>query len=415
MGDFAIRAEHVSKRYRRGLWAHETLRSFMASRLAQIRGRENIDTGWFDALHDVSFDLRHGESVALVGDNGAGKSTILKILSRITPPTTGRISLNGRVGSLLEVGSGFHSELTGRDNIFLNGLLLGMSRLEVASRFDEIVAFSGVEQFLDTPVKRYSSGMYMRLAFAVAAHLETEILLVDEALAVGDLAFQQKCLDRMNSFSASGRTIIFVSHNLTAIRSLCERAILIDKGEIVDDGPTGRIVHRYLQAHPGGNRNPTFFEPQSAPVSGRVSVLGASARPRAGAVGDPIHVKTDIVVEFNIRIAPEEGGHDPRVHPSITLRNAGGELIFSVSPPEEPSKWSAGTYRLKCHVPRDILNDGLHVVGLEIREIGSDPLLLPRLLEIDVMDHDGDRFGWYGVWPGLIRPRLAWERERTGD
>ncbi len=414
--DFAIRADKVSKRFRRGMWAHETLRSMLANRMTRLRGCEPGETMWFNALEEVSFTVRQGESVALVGDNGAGKSTLLKIMSQITPPTSGQIALRGRVGSLLEVGSGFHPELTGRDNIFLNGMLLGMSRNDIAKRFDEIVDFSGVEAFLETPVKRYSSGMYMRLAFAVAAHLETEILLVDEVLAVGDVGFQQKCLDRMNGFSASGRTILFVSHNLTAMRSLCERAILLEKGSLVDDGPTGKIINRYIRTHPGGNSGGAVsFGPGQLPEKGQLQVLAASARPKGGAVGDPIHVKSDIILEFTVRQTGGSIGKDPLVQPTVSFRSAGGELLFCVSPPEKRAPWPPGQYRICCLVPGDLLNNGRHTVGFEIAEDAEDPLKLPGLLELEIMDHEADRFGWFGDWPGLIRPRLAWEREKTGD
>lgn len=411
--DFAIRADKVSKRFRRGMWAHETLRSALANQVARLRGCEPGETTWFNALDEVCFTVRQGESVALVGDNGAGKSTLLKIMSRITPPTSGRITLRGRVGSLLEVGSGFHPDLTGRDNIFLNGMLLGMSRNDIAKCFDEIVDFSGVEAFLETPVKRYSSGMYMRLAFAVAAHLETEILLIDEVLAVGDIGFQQKCLDRMNGFSASGRTILFVSHNLTAMRSLCQRAILLEKGSLVDDGPTGQIINRYVRTNSGGsNGTAVLFKPGQLPEKGQFQVLAASARPKGGAVGDPIHVKSDIVLEFTVRQTGGSTGKDPLVQPTVSIRTAGGELLFCVSPPEQRVRWPSGQYRISCHVPGDLLNNGRHIVGFEIAEDADDPLRLPGLLELEIMDHQGDRFGWFGDWPGLIRPRLAWERIR---
>jgi lipopolysaccharide transport system ATP-binding protein len=209
------------------------------------RQDDHADTIW--ALKDVTFDVQEGEVVGIIGRNGAGKSTLLKILSRITEPTSGEIRLNGRVSSLLEVGTGFHPELTGRENIYLNGTILGMRKVEIDRKFEEIVAFSEIEKFLDTPVKRYSSGMYVRLAFAVAAHLEPEILLVDEVLAVGDAAFQKKCLGKMGDVAKEGRTILFVSHNLAAVLSLCSRSFLLDQGALISSGPTEDVVNRYLQ------------------------------------------------------------------------------------------------------------------------------------------------------------------------
>src|SRR5712691_10929931 len=251
-----IRAEGVSKKYRIGARAttYTTLReSIMAvakaplRRLRRLSGRDAASPSIW-ALEDISFDVRQGEAVAIIGRNGAGKSTLLKVLARITEPTRGRVELFGRVGSLLEVGTGFHPELTGRENIFLNGAILGMRRAELRSKFDEIVAFSEIDKFLDTPVKFYSSGMYMRLAFAVAAHLEPEILLVDEVLAVGDAAFQKKCLGKMRDVAQHGRTVLFVSHNMTAVNQLCPRCLLIADGQLVQDGKTAGVVAAYLLA-----------------------------------------------------------------------------------------------------------------------------------------------------------------------
>ncbi|HXM34448.1 MAG TPA: ABC transporter ATP-binding protein, partial [Pyrinomonadaceae bacterium] len=243
-----IRADRISKRYQIGgrELGYGTLRESIVEavrapfeRLRKRNGEANYQTIW--ALKDVTFDVMPGEVVGIIGRNGAGKSTILKVLSRITEPTTGRAELYGRVASLLEVGTGFHPELTGRENIFLNGAILGMRKAEIDRKFDEIVAFAELEKFLDTPVKRYSSGMYMRLAFAVASHLEPEILLIDEVLAVGDAAFQKKCLGKMGEVAKEGRTVIFVSHNMTAIRNLCQRVYWFDNGEIIETGETGQV------------------------------------------------------------------------------------------------------------------------------------------------------------------------------
>ncbi len=268
MSNLALRVEHLGKKYRigarqarNGLLGDEIVASVKRpmQRVAALFARDghaapdNAESFW--ALRDVSFELAHGEALGIIGRNGAGKSTLLKILSRITKPTTGRVELYGRVGSLLEVGTGFHSELTGRENIFLNGAILGMRRAEIARKFDEIVAFAEVENFIDTPVKRYSSGMYMRLAFAVAAHLDPEILVIDEVLAVGDTSFQKKCLGKMGDVTREGRTVVFVSHDLTAIQALCSRAIRLSHGELVGYGAVGEQVGAYLAQNRGEAQN----------------------------------------------------------------------------------------------------------------------------------------------------------------
>jgi len=248
MSDIAIRVTGLSKRYRIGLQKvrYRTLRETISDKFSRIARKEKAEKEFFWALKDIDFDVKKGDSLGVIGRNGAGKSTLLKILSRITKPTKGRVVLNGRVGSLLEVGTGFHPELTGRENVYLNGAILGMRRTEIERKFDEIVAFSEIEQFLDTPVKRYSSGMYVRLAFAVAAHLEPEVLIVDEVLAVGDTEFQKKCLGKMSDVASEGRTVLFVSHNMLAVRTLCKKTMLLEAGLIKSIGNTEDVVLKYL-------------------------------------------------------------------------------------------------------------------------------------------------------------------------
>ena len=263
MSTLAIRAENLSKKYRIGAReAYKTFREMLIdSAVAPFRRLKNIgkpipkeEIIW--ALQDVSFEVKEGEVIGIIGRNGAGKTTLLRILSRITEPTKGRVTLKGRVASLLEVGTGFHPELTGHENIYLNGAILGMDRYEISRKFDEIVAFAEIARFLDTPVKRYSSGMYMRLAFAVAAHLDPEILLIDEVLAVGDAAFQKKCLGKMEDVAKEGRTVLFVSHNMGAVESLCNRAYLLDHGQVVQSGETQNVVSSYLAKNYQQNENP---------------------------------------------------------------------------------------------------------------------------------------------------------------
>lgn len=291
----AIEASGIGKRYRIGrridtqAGLRETLSAAGAALARRIAGRRDGDGGgdaaseiW--ALRDVSFSMKRGEALGVIGRNGAGKSTLFKVLARITDPTEGRARVRGRVASLLEVGTGFQGDLTGRENVYLNGAILGMKRAEIAARFDEIVAFAEVEKFIDTPVKRYSSGMYMRLAFAVAAHLEPEILIVDEVLAVGDAAFQAKCLARMRSLPESGRTVLFVSHNMAAIRQLCERSLLLEQGRVVFDGPTEETIDRYQRSLP------------------RPKARGDLARRIADLPPDPVFT----LLDFSVR----QDGHD---------------------------------------------------------------------------------------------------------
>ena len=287
MSDVAITVEGLGKRYR---IAHshdrygrltESLWNAVRAPLIAIRGRAGQTTEWIWALRDVSFELRRGDVVGVIGRNGAGKTTLLKVLSRITEPSAGSATLRGRVGSLLEVGTGFHPELTGRENMYLSGAVLGMRRAEINRKFDEIVEFAGIEQFLDTPVKRYSSGMQVRLGFAVAAHLETEILFVDEVLAVGDAEFQKKCLGKMSEIGQAGRTVIFVSHSMPAMLRLCDRAILLDQGRVVTAGPTHAVVRTYLESDLGRTSERRWDDPATAPgddVARLRSVPGAPGR-----------------------------------------------------------------------------------------------------------------------------------------
>ena len=250
MSDIAVRVDHISKKYQIGVLRHDTFRDRLAhgfKSLLRRNGKDHVPEGELWALQNVSFEVQHGEIVGIIGRNGAGKSTLLKILSRITEPTKGRTEIYGRVGSLLEVGTGFHPELSGRENIYLNGAILGMTRLEINRKFDEIVDFSGVEKFLETPVKRYSSGMYVRLAFAVAAHLEPEVLVVDEVLAVGDIAFQRKCMGKMSDVANEGRTVLFVSHNMGAIQTLCTRGVFLRQGTVWVDADITEAVSAYLK------------------------------------------------------------------------------------------------------------------------------------------------------------------------
>jgi lipopolysaccharide transport system ATP-binding protein len=340
MAGYAIQAHGLSKAYRiaadRGRSQYRTLQETLADaarRPFRPRSRRP-ETFW--ALDDVSFEVQHGEALGIIGRNGAGKSTLLKLLARITRPTRGTADVYGRMGSLLEVGTGFHPELSGRENVFLNGAILGMTRADIRRRFDEIVAFAEVERFLDTPVKRYSTGMYMRLAFAVAAHLQTEILVVDEVLAVGDLEFQAKCLGKMGDVLGQGRTVLFVSHNMAAISQLCSRALLIDGGRVFAEGPVGQVVSGYLSmvSREGGI---DLRDRQRPAGTGGATLQWADVRSRDGQSQLEFSVGEDVVIAFGFRLAPD------RLTAKIMLaiRASDGTPIALVS--EDDSGFSLGT------------------------------------------------------------------------
>lgn len=407
----AIRVEGIGKSYRLGRVANSypTLRDTLAaagSRLAKgLRdARKPAAAATFWALQDVSFEVARGDVVGIIGDNGAGKSTLLRILSRITEPTKGEAEIHGRLGSLLEVGTGFHQELTGRENIFLNGAILGMKRRDINRRFDEIVAFAEVERFIDTPVKYYSSGMYLRLAFAVAAYLKSDILLVDEVLAVGDAGFQRKCLGKMDSVARDGRTILFVSHNMIAVQALCERVIWLHEGKIVKEGRASETVSKYLASAYSGSTDHVWDDPISAPGNDKVRLRSARVRREDGLVHEPIDVRTDFLLEF------EYWNLEPgtRLNLYIYLTNEQGILVFHAGALEQSSPLPVGLFRDVCHVPRDLMNDGVYRVAVEFQDKEVALYRHPAILTFGVLDNSERRGGWYGRWDGVIRPMLKW-------
>lgn len=364
------------------------------------------------ALKDVSFEIPHGEAVGIVGRNGAGKSTLLKILSRITKPTAGQARLRGRVGSLLEVGTGFHPELTGRENIYQSGIILGMRKAEIDRKFDEIVAFAEVEQFVDTPVKRYSSGMYVRLAFAVAAHLEPEILIVDEVLAVGDAAFQKKCLGKMSDVTTEGRTVIFVSHNMPAVQSLCRSAIWLHGGQVVDEGPAGQIVSRYLQTSLSTLAEQVWDDPDQAPGNDEVRLRRVAVRPAGGTPQDAITTRTPFVLEFDYwNLKP-----DAYLNLSLHIYNEQGTMVFNAAPVGnwewQGKPFPVGLYRDVCHIPGDLMNDGIHRVELLVVEGQLTASVIYQqndILVFDIREAVEEIGAWFGKWQGAVRPVLDWD------
>jgi len=408
-----IRVEEVSKRYRLGARrdTYSTLRETM-SRAAGAPFKHFTSNGsetvW--ALKDVTFAVTPGEILGIIGRNGAGKSTLLKILSRITAPTTGRVEVYGRIGSLLEVGTGFHPELTGRENIFLNGAVLGMRRAEIERKFDEIVAFAEIDRFLDTPVKHYSSGMYMRLAFAVAAHLEPEILLVDEVLAVGDSSFQKKCLGKMGEVASAGRTILFVSHNMSAIQSLCQRVLWVEKGAIVADDSAVAVVSNYLRSGLPRSIENLWEDIATAPGNEKVRLRRACVK---------ADDSQDITIQTPFRLEFEYWNLEPDVHLSLSLHiyNEQGNIVFATVPLRE-STWHGrpfptGLFRSACHVPGGLLNDGMHrVLLLVVKDEAEVIFSLEDAVVFEVFDSTERRGNWHGQWPGAVRPDLKWETTR---
>jgi lipopolysaccharide transport system ATP-binding protein len=335
MSDIAIRVTNLSKLYRIGVAERQPqslgvlARGLFSSPFAylqrMLRPPTEQETLW--ALRDVSFEVKRGEVVGIIGRNGAGKSTLLKILSRITEPTEGRAEIHGRVGSLLEVGTGFHPELTGRENIYLNGAILGMKRAEIDRKFDEIVAFAEIERFLDTPVKRYSSGMYVRLAFAVAAHLEPEILLVDEVLAVGDASFQKKCLNKMQDVGQEGRTVLFVSHNMPAITRLCPRTVLLENGKVVQDGPSQRAISIYLESGHGTTAIREWTDLSKAPGNKVVRLCAVRIRKEDGQITDSVDIRRPVRIEMEYEVL--EPGYV--LVPNYHLTNEEGVHVFATA------------------------------------------------------------------------------------
>jgi lipopolysaccharide transport system ATP-binding protein len=413
-----VTVENLSKRYRIGAVRaqYSTLRESLAGAMrAPFVRRTNAAETALWALKDVAFSVDEGQVVGIIGSNGAGKSTLLKILSRITEPTTGRVALRGRVGSLLEVGTGFHPELTGRDNIYLNGAILGMQRAEVQRKFDEIVAFAEVEKFIDTPVKFYSSGMYLRLAFAVAAHLEPEILIVDEVLAVGDVQFQKKCLGKIGEVAGRGRTVLFVSHNMAAVLSLCSRALLLQRGQLIADGAADAVVSGYLKQASEALAEQVWDDVAGAP--GNESVRLHQARLRG--LGDTAATEINIRRPFEMEFAFWNLQPDAKLNLTVQLYNEQGALVFASASVLEP-EWHGrpfpqGLFRSRCQVPGDLLNTGMHRAELlVVRDEGTVLYRHEDILVFDIQDAPEMRGGWHGAWPGVVRPNLHWKTEFLG-
>jgi lipopolysaccharide transport system ATP-binding protein len=410
-----IRVQGLSKQYHIGGPAaaystlRETIMELARKPLRSLTRNGNASTIW--ALKDIDFEIAPGEIVGIIGRNGAGKSTLLKILSRIVEPTEGRVELYGRVASLLEVGTGFHPELSGRENIFLNGSILGMTRKEIERKFDEIVSFAEVEKFIDTPVKRYSSGMYVRLAFAVAAHLEPEILVVDEVLAVGDHRFQQKCLSKMHDVATHGRTILFVSHNMGAVSRLCKRTILLNEGRVVTIGPTPDVVQLYTVSNTLGRAE--YLQPaapQKTMNLRRVAILKDGEM--RGDVG--YHESFSIHLEYEVNRALAGG------NVGIGLFSADGTCVFASADfdahPELLEMREPGYYHADIELPAQWLTNGRYVVHVYLSSgAGTEIYDNPEALVFTIVD-TGTPGSKYGVRrSGVLQPILEWKTERTSS
>lgn len=418
MPDTAISIENISKTYRLGLIGSGTLREDLQGWWHRVRGlpdpnlrvdqvHQAIEGHTLWALQEVTLAVKQGEVLGIIGRNGAGKSTLLKILSRVTAPTSGRIRVKGRVASLLEVGTGFHPELTGRENIFLNGAILGMTKAEVARKFDEIVAFSEIEQFIDTPVKRYSSGMYVRLAFAVAAHLDPEILVVDEVLAVGDAEFQKKCLGKLGSVAGEGRTVLFVSHNMQMVKTLCGRAVLLDKGRVLLDGAAEKVVMAYsqkLEAGPAHAGDKTWVAGDDTVRLDHARISGADGEPK-----DTFSITEEVVIRVGLTVLRKVEG---ALLCSLEFRTPDGLYVFSLSHPARHDP-EPGRYEVECRLPARFLNDIEYVVGIDVYTSRTGTVVAhvrePGWRMITCKDHlDGTRydFPYRGHVAGVVRPLL---------
>jgi lipopolysaccharide transport system ATP-binding protein len=426
--DIVIRVDNLSKKYIIGHQRTERYQTFRDNLAAGAKDfarkllhpfnsstvqRFNDSTEEFFALKDVSFEVKRGDQVGIIGRNGAGKSTLLKILSRITEPTSGRIEIDGRVASLLEVGTGFHPELTGRENIFLNGAILGMTREEIKRKFDEIVAFAEIEKFLDTPVKRYSSGMYVRLAFAVAAHLEPEILIVDEVLAVGDAQFQKKCLGKMEEVGREGRTVLFVSHQMAAVQGLCTRGLLLHQGYLTGDADVADTVRQYIEIGKQDCGETVWADSSSAPGNDNIR-LHAVRFVSKGAVTSDIDIDTELRIEIEFWNLCDGANITTSIH---LLDQMGSTVLASAnmhSANLDRDEWFGkphvpGLYKTSCIVPGNFLNEGRYSINaIVLTDLVNPQVYAKDVLSFNVHEAREMRKEYSGKWIGVVRPKLAW-------
>lgn len=426
MDDIAIRVENLGKLYHIGEHQpYKTLSDAITNlftagmrRLKQNFKSKDKTPNYIWALKDVSFEIKRGEVVGVIGRNGAGKTTLLKILSRITPPTEGYAEVRGRVGSLLEVGTGFHPELTGRDNIYLNGAILGMRKQEINRKFDEIVAFAELEKFIDTPVKYYSSGMYVRLAFAVAAHLEPEILLVDEVLSVGDSQFQKKCLGKMGDVSKEGRTVLFVSHNMAAVNRLCQKAIWIDGGWLRMIGTTDNVVSVYLSTGTAIQGQRIWEDRKRAPWNEKIWLRSVRILNPEGQVSSALDYRRHFYVEISYEIFSPLSN----MQVGFWILTSDGIVVFGAGD-RENSQWlekvrTPGKYISRCKVPGMFLNSGMYMINATVNFLGDGTVIMEEnALGFYIEQTEAPLHSSQATWrpPGVLCLSLEWEISKTGE
>ncbi|MFC6876139.1 ABC transporter ATP-binding protein [Flavobacterium myungsuense] len=427
-----IKAENISKQYRLGSVGSGTVKDDLKRWYYNVRGKEDPflkigdsndrslkgESDYVWSLKNINFEINQGDSVGIIGRNGAGKSTLLKILSQVTQPTTGKIYTKGRIASLLEVGTGFHPEMTGRENIFLNGAILGMRKHEITRKFDEIVDFSGVERYIDTPVKRYSSGMYVRLAFAVAAHLESEILIVDEVLAVGDAEFQKKCLGKMGDVSkGEGRTVLFVSHNMAAVSTLCSKAMYLKNGLLIKQDTCNKIIDLYI--NDGNNSGAEVLKDQIVYQQKCPHAYFDAIRIVSdGEISNSVRIDKDVVIEIEYTVTTE----GIQLWPSIHLLDSLGTCILatfnspssSINFDEYYNKpLSKGKYRTVCKIPANFLNESSYKISaFLVPPVNSEMAMVQEVLSFGVNETGEMTKDYTGVWIGQIRPKLYWETQK---
>lgn len=415
-----IEVRNISKQYRLGKIGTGMLADDLRRAWAKMRGKEDptlqlgdtnvrsqkSDSDYVWALRDVSFDVMKGEVLGIIGTNGAGKSTLLKILSQVTEPTIGSLKVKGRIASLLEVGTGFHPELTGRENVFLNGAILGMSKTEIRAKFDEIVDFSGVDRYIDTPVKRYSSGMKVRLGFAVAAYLDPEILIVDEVLAVGDAEFQRKCLGKMQDVSQqNGRTILFVSHNMKALQSLCTRVVWLEDGTKKKEGDVKEVINEYLYNTITATQNRIVYDDTNAPGTDAVKIMEIAATNLTRPSEEKFYITDEIGLEFRIVNKAIKGPFNLSLH-LFTADDL--HVLNVVSPVMEPTP---GEYVFHCRIPANFLNDIAYYIKLMVIENSRNIFSISNAISFEIGEEKRDVL-WFGQWKGIVRPAFEWNVEK---